>query len=102
MKNKYTNAGQQRILKLIFALFGDVVSGYPPATLAKHVGCSASAMTRDLHNLLEAGAVECDEKTGNWRLTAHRLPQQAVKVFGALQNAEARLDEVRSAIRQRS
>ena len=34
-ETNYTNAAQQRILKLLLTLFGDVVNGYPPAALAK-------------------------------------------------------------------
>jgi len=50
MASKYTNAAQQRLIKLVLALFGDVVNGFAPTALAKAVGCSASAMTRDLDN----------------------------------------------------
>lgn len=92
---KYTNAAQQRILKLVLALFGDVVNGYPPAALAKELRVSASAMTRDLSNLAEAGLVERDEATGHWRLNA-RLPQQAFKVVAAIDRAERRLEEARN------
>lgn len=95
MSGKYTSAAQQRLIKLQFALFGDVVNGYPPAALAKAVGCSASAVTRDLDNLLTAGVAERVEETGHWRLTP-RLPQQAFKVLTAIDRAERRLEEARS------
>ena len=94
-QGKYTNAAQQRIVKLVLALFGDVVHGYAPAALAKAVGCSPSAMTRDLDNLASAGLVERDESTGLWRLTP-RLPQQAIKVWTAIDSAERRLEESRN------
>ena len=48
---KYTNAAQQRILRLALALFGDAVNGYSPSRLAEAVGASASNVTRDLDNL---------------------------------------------------
>lgn len=92
---KYTNDSQQRVLKLTIALFGDVINGYAPATLAKQVGCSASAITRDLDNLATAGLAERVEETGHWRLTP-RLPQQSLKVMTAIDRAERRLEEARS------
>ncbi|MGP1628343.1 MAG: IclR family transcriptional regulator [Giesbergeria sp.] len=91
----YTNAAQQRIIRLQFALFGDAVNGYPPAALAQAVGCSASAMTRDLDNLRTAGVAERLDDTGHWRLTP-RLPQQSIKVFGAIDAAQRRVDEARN------
>ncbi len=93
--SKYTNAAQQRLIKLQLALFGDVVNGFAPTALAKAVGCSASAMTRDLDNLATAGLAERDEATGLWRLTP-RLPQQAIKVWTAIDRAERRLEESRN------
>ena len=91
----YTNAAQQRILKLLLTLFGDVVNGYPPAALAKAMECAASAITRDLDNLRTAGLAERDEATGHWRLTP-RLPQQTFKVLNAIDAAQRRVDETRN------
>lgn len=91
----YTNEAQQRLMKVVIALFGDVIHGYPPSTLAKAVECSASVITRDLDNLRTAGWAERDEGTGHWRLTP-RLPQQAIKVFNALDAAQRRVDEARN------
>lgn len=91
----YTNAPQQRILQLVLALFGDVVHGYPPTALAKALDASPSVITRDLDNLLTAGLAERDEATGHWRLTP-RLPQQAIKVFNAIDAASRRVDEARN------
>lgn len=91
----YTNAAQQRVLHLVLALFCDVVHGYPPARLAELLGVSASAITRDLDNLRTAGLAERDEATGHWRLTP-RLPQQAIKVFNAIDAASRRVDEARN------
>ena len=91
----YTNEAQQRLIKLLFALFGDVVNGYPPAALAKALDCSASVITRDLDNLRTAGIAEREEATGHWRLTP-RLPQQAIKVLNSIDTAQRRVDEVRN------
>lgn len=91
----YTNEAQQRLMKVVIALFGDVISGYPPAVIAKAVECSQSVITRDLDNLLTAGWVERMETTGHWRLTP-RLPQQAIKVFNSIDRAQRQVDEARN------
>ena len=97
MSTDYTNAAQQRILRLILAMFGDVVHGYTPGQLCQITGHKPDAMTRDLANLVIAGLAARDEDNGRYWLTA-RLPQQAVKVHAAIGRAEARLAETRSAI----
>lgn len=91
----YTNDAQQRLIKVILVLFSDVVNGLPPGAIAKEVHCSAAVMTRDLANLREAGVADRDEATGHWRLTP-RLPQQAVKVWMAIDTAEKRLQEAKN------
>lgn len=91
----YTNAAQQRLLKVVLALFGDVVHGYPPSALARAVDCSPQVITRDLDNLRTAGIADRDEETGHWRLTP-RLPQQAVRVWAAIDRAERRLNETKA------
>ncbi len=91
----YTNEAQQRLMRVVISLFGDVIHGYPPAVLAKAVDCSQSVITRDLDNLRTAGWAERLEATGHWRLTP-RLPQQAIKVFNALDAAQRRVDEARN------
>lgn len=93
----HTNGAQQRLIKLILALFGDVVNGYLPSQLMSMTGASASQMTRDLANLVAAGLAEYDEENKHYRLTG-RLPNQAVKVHAALGRAETRLAETKSAI----
>lgn len=94
MSTDYTNESQQRILKVVLALFSDVVQGVAPSALARAVGADAPKITRDLDNLRTAGLAERDEATGLWRLTP-RLPQQAVKVFAAIDTAQRRVDEAR-------
>ncbi|MCA0240188.1 MAG: IclR family transcriptional regulator [Proteobacteria bacterium] len=93
----YTNAAQQRLLKVVLALFGDVVNGYAPSALARAVACSPQVITRDLDNLRTAGLAERDEETGHWRLTP-RLPQQAVRVWAAIDRAERRVQDTRARI----
>lgn len=90
-KTDYTNEAQQRILKLVLVMFGDVVNGYAPSVLAKAMGCKPPIVTRDLDNLATAGLAERDD-SGAWRLTP-RLPQQAIKVWTAIDRAERRIEE---------
>lgn len=94
-KPNYTNTAQQRLLKVVLALFSDVVVGVSPGALAKEVGCSPSVMTGDLRNLATAGWAERCEDTGLWRLTP-RLPQQAIKVWTSIDRAERRIEESRA------
>lgn len=95
MSTDYTNESQQRILKVVLALFSDVVQGVAPSALARAVNATAPAITRDLDNLRTAGLAEKDEATGLWRLTP-RLPQQAIKVFNSIDAAQRRVDEARN------
>ena len=91
----YTNAAQQRLVKIILLLFGHVVNGLAPSVIAREIGCSAAVMTRDLANLRQAGVADKDEATGHWRLTP-RLPQQAIKVWADIDRAERRLQEAKN------
>ena len=90
----YTNTSQQRLLRVLHALFSDVVMGLPPSAIAKAVAASPSVITRDLNNLRTAGWAERDEATGLWRLTPV-LPRQAIKVQAAISRHESRIDETR-------
>jgi len=90
----YTNNAQQRIIKVILTLFGDPVNGFLSKDLAQAVGCSLPVMTGDTFNLEKAGIAERDEASGRWRLTP-RLPQQAIKVWTAIDRAERRIAEAR-------
>lgn len=94
MSDRYTNDAQQRLIKVLLTMFGHVVHGLPPSAIAREVGCSAAVMTRDLANLSQAGVAERDEATGHWRLTP-RLPQQAIKVWTAIDAAERRINEAK-------
>ncbi len=97
-RTDYTNSSQQRILKLVLAMFGDVVNGYSPGQLCQITGHRPDAMTRDLHNLITAGLAERDED-GRYLLTT-RLPQQTAKVYAAMGRSEARVGNLRSAIQR--
>ncbi len=94
-KPDYTNAAQQRLLKVLLALFSDVVQGVSNTAISKATGSNPSSITRDLENLRIAGLAERDEATGLWRLTP-RLPQQAVKVFSAIDLHAARVEQARN------
>ena len=94
-RDRYSNASQQRILKVVLALFSDVVQGVSNAAITKATGASASNVTRDLENLRIAGLAERDEATGHWRLTPC-LPQQSIKVLNSIDRAQRRVDEVRN------
>ena len=91
----YTNAAQQRLLMLIDLLAGHELQGLAPTAIARAMDCSGPVITRDLDNLRTAGLAERDESTGHWRLTP-RLPQQAIKVFNAIDTAQRRVDEARN------
>lgn len=94
MAGKYTCAPQQRLIKIVLHLFGDVVNGFSPSDLAKAVGASAATITRDLDNLETAGIAHMKEQTGRWLLT-QRLPQQTIKVWSGIDRAEQELQEAK-------
>lgn len=91
----YTNEGQQRILGLVTLLAGHEITGISPSDIGRQQGCSASAVTRDLQNLLQAGFAEQVPETGRWRL-APQVVQIAIRHMAALDRAQARLDETRN------
>jgi len=91
----YTHEGQQRVLRLLLLLAGHEITGLAPADIAKQQGCNASAVTRDLANLAEAGLAEQVPETGRWRL-APQIVQIALRHMAALDRAEQRLAETRN------
>jgi len=95
INERYRNDAQQRILKIVIVMFGEVVNGLTPSAIAREVKCSPAVMTRDLANLREAGIADKDETTGCWRLTP-RLPQQTIKVWASIDAAEKRLQEAKN------
>lgn len=91
----YTNASQQRILRLITALAGHEITGVAPAVLARELACSAACVTRDIDNLRTAGLAEQVPETARWRL-GPGIVQIALKHMSALDRAQTRLTEVRN------
>jgi len=94
MSTPYSNEAQLRILKLTLLLAGHEITGMAPADIAREQGCSASMVTRDMANLVEAGYAEQVPETGRWRL-APQVVQIAVRHMVALDRAAQRMDEVR-------
>ena len=92
---KYLNSSQQRILQVLLAMFGHEIQGIAPGELAKGLNISASEATRALANLRIAGVAEQLTDTGRWRLTP-RVAQRAVAMLNAIQQAAARVEEVRN------
>lgn len=91
-ERQYDCGSQERLIRLILVLFGDVVHGFAPGVLARELGVSPATITRDMSVMKKAGLAEKDEDTGAWRLSA-RLPQQAIKVWTAFDRAERNLQE---------
>jgi DNA-binding IclR family transcriptional regulator len=91
----YTHEGQQRVLRLVLLLAGHEITGLEPAEIAKQQGCNASAVTRDLANLAEAGFAERVAETGRWRL-APQVVQIALRAMSGFDRAQSRLDEIRN------
>lgn len=91
----YSHDGQQRVLRLLLLLAGHEITGMAPVEIAKQQGCNASAVTRDLANLQEAGLAEQVPETGRWRL-APQIVQIALRHMAAVERAQTRLDEIRN------
>lgn len=88
----YTNAAQQRILRLVSTLAGNEIVGLAPAEIARLQKCSAPMVTRDLANLAEAGLAELVPETSRWRLTPV-LIQLSFAYMTNVERAGKRLDE---------
>jgi DNA-binding IclR family transcriptional regulator len=93
MSDRYINAAQQRVLKLVFRMAGHEIEGITPSELAAALRTSASNMTRDLANLKEAGIAEPLE-TGRWRLSP-KVVQISLAASTAFARAQDRLDEAK-------
>jgi DNA-binding IclR family transcriptional regulator len=94
MSDGYTNDAQQRLLRLILVMFGDVVRGFAPSSLSKALECTPSCTTRDLANLKLQGLAEVDDQ-GMWRLTP-RLIQQSLKAMASIEQAAQQLESARN------
>lgn len=94
-KHPYYNTSQQRILRVMLLLFGHEIDGLAPSQLAQTVGASASAITRDIYNLIDAGVAERLPHNDNVRIHP-MMGAKAMQVLTALDQAEKRLAETRS------
>lgn len=92
-KTNYDSSSQQRILRMVLVLAGNEFNGLAPAEIAAAMKVGASTITRDLHNLREAGFAEQITDTGRWRL-GPKVVQVAIAFSTALNRAETRLREV--------
>jgi len=91
----YSNAAQQRILKVIQILAGQELQGLAPTDLARALGTTPSNVTRDLANLREAGWAEEMADTGRWRLGPKPI-QIALAFSDGVQRARQKLDEIQA------
>lgn len=93
--NKYSSDSQQRVLQVLDLLFGHEITGLAPGEIAKSINTSASSITRDLANLVEAGMAEEIMQTGRYRI-APRLASRVVATLNTFSNAQKQLDDLRN------
>ena len=91
----YHNGSQQRALQVLLVLFGHEIDGLSPSQIAKAVQASPSAITRDIHNLIEAGVAERLPHNDNVRISP-LMGRKAMQVLATLDTAQRRVDEVRN------
>lgn len=94
-KTDYTNSSQQRILKVVLAMFGHEIDGLAPGALAKLAGITPGEATRDLDNLMQAGFVEPLPAGNAYRITP-MVGQKAMAILHTLDRAAKRVDETRN------
>ena len=94
-QHPYHNSSQQRALKVMLCLFGHEIDGLSPSQIAKAAQASPSAITRDIHNLIEAGVAERLPHNDNVRISP-LLGRKAMQVLATLDTAQRRVDEVRN------
>jgi DNA-binding IclR family transcriptional regulator len=85
-KTDYTNSSQQRILKVVLAMFGHEIDGLAPGQLAKLAGITPGEATRDLDNLMQAGWVETLPQGNSYRITP-MVGQKAMAILHTLSRA---------------
>ena len=95
MAHQYDNAAQQRILRIALMLGGHELHGIAPKDLADSLCVSGGTITRDLHNLREAGIAEQIQETGRYRL-GPKLVQVAIAHMTAMDRAQRSLDEIKN------
>ena len=94
-KTDYTNNSQQRILKVVLAMFGHEIDGLAPGQLAKLAGIKPGEATRDLDNLMQAGFVERVPQGNAYRITP-MVGQKAMAILHTLDHAARRVEETRN------
>lgn len=92
--NKYSSDSQQRVLKVLDLLFGHEITGLAPGEIAKTIAANASAITRDLANLAEAGMAEEVIGTGRYRITP-RLGRRALATLQTFDRAQQQLADLK-------
>lgn len=90
-KTDYTNAAQQRLLRLVDLLAGHELAGLAPSEIARALGCSASDVTRDMDNLRTAGWAE-QTPSERWRLSPH-VVQMSIRHAAALNQARQNFED---------
>ena len=95
MTSKYFNESQQRVLKVLDLLFGHEITGLAPGEIAKTVNANASAITRDLANLAEAGMAEEVGSSGRYRITP-RLGRRCMATLQTFDRAEQQLGDLKA------
>lgn len=88
----YASESQQRLLKVLDALWGNEISGVSAAAIAKAINENASTVFRDLHNLKAAGYAEYVEDTKTWRISP-RVFRRALTTMAEFDKAEKALAE---------
>lgn len=91
----YSNAAQQRILKVLDLMFGYEINGLAPGEIAKSITANPSAITRDLANLVEAGMAEEIMQTGRYRITP-RLGRRCLATHMAFDGAQQKLNDLQA------
>lgn len=94
-KTDYTNNSQQRILRVVLAMFGHEIEGVLPGQLAKMVEVSPSEVTRDLSNLQLAGWVETLPDGKSFRITP-MIGQKAIAILHGIERAADSVAQIRN------
>lgn len=93
--NKYSSDSQQRVLQVLDLLFGHEITGLAPGEIAKSINATASSITRDLANLVEAGMAEEIGSSGRYRITP-RLGSRALATLQTFDRAEKQLGDLKT------
>ena len=92
MSERYRNAAQQRVLKLVVRVAGHEFDGVAPSALAKALDTNPSNITRDLANLEMAGWAERIGDSDRWRL-GPRVVQIGVAALTGMESITSRVTE---------